>query len=195
MGPTSIGPRIRSVLAGDRDALAWIYDTFAPGLMRRLGQRFQNSLGLEAEDLLHDTFVYVLRPEARVLERFLDRPGVPTEASLSQFLWSAACGIASNRRRSLVRHPTTLLRDHQATTEARDEEPVLARDALERLARCLLRRGDRSYLYFQLRFRSGLTPAEVAATTGWSKRATYKLKQLLDAALVKCLEELGLRAT
>lgn len=185
--------QLSRALVGDAEAVGWLYDQFAPQLSRKLERRFGPVPGLESADLLHDTFVYLLADEGRVLKRFLERPTEATEAAFAQFVWSAACGIASNRRRSLARHPTDSLDARQRTLATDDGEgATAARDVLDRLARCLLRRGDRSYLYYQLRYRDGLTPTEVARVTGWSQRATYKLKQALDRAVDRCLEEMGL---
>lgn len=193
MGPRSIRAEIERILEGDREAIAWLYDAYAPRLLRRLGQRFGEGLGVDAGDLLHDTFVYLLNHHGRVLRRYRDTSEELTEASLGRFLWSCACGIASNRRRSVVRHPASDFDDHQEHPSAPQVEgPAIARDLLERLARCVWGQGDRAYLYFQLRYRGGLTPSEVAAATGWSQRSTYKQKQRLDRALELCLEKLGL---
>ncbi len=193
MGSRSIQPEIDRILEGDREAIAWLYDRFAPRLMRRLGQRFGESQGLDSGDLLHDTFVYLLNHQGRVLKRFSDTSKELSEAALGRFLWSCACGIASNRRRSVIRHPASDFDDEQEHPSVPQVEgPAIARDLLERLARCVWGRGERAYLYFQLRYRGGLTPAEVAAATGWSQRSTYKQKQRLDRALELCIEELGL---
>ena len=193
----SILAKISRIRAGDRAAVAWLYDTFAPRLLRRLRLRFSAIRGLDPEDLLQDTFIYVLSRDARVLERFHARHAgaVPEEQDLERFLWSAACGIASNRRRSIVRHPAASIDDDRALPpEPGGESPALARDALERLGACLVRSGDRLYLYFQLRYLDGHKPADIARIAGWSKKATYKLKQSLDAALEGCVEELELTA-
>ncbi len=192
--PESIPAPISRILAGDRAAVAWLYDTFAPRLLRRLGLRFGTIRGLDAEDLLQDTFIYVLSQDARVLERFRDRHAgaEPEKQDLEHCLGTAACGIASNRRRSIQRHPAAQLDDREHSPETGGESPALARDALERLGECLFRSGDRLRLYFQLRYLDGHKPAEIAHLTGWSMRATYKLKQALDAALEGCVEELEL---
>ncbi len=197
--PDSILAPVSRILTGDRAAIAWLYDTFAPRLLRRLALRFGAAGGLDSEDLLQDTFIYLLSHDGRALERFRARhtDGDPGEQDLEHFLWSAACGIASNRRRSLRRHPAASLGEREPAptpiaSAGGGENPALARDALERLGACLLRSGDRLHLYFQLRYLDGHKPAEIARITGWSKRATYKLKQSLDAALEGCVEELEL---
>ncbi len=193
MPEANVRTQIDQALVGDADAIGWLYDQFAPALLRKLERRFGAVPGLDPADLLHDTFVYLLGHDGRVLKRFLARSAEATRAAFAQFLWSAACGIASNRRRSQARHPTESLDARQRPlATGGDEEATTARDVLARLARCLLRRGDRSYLYYQLRYRDGLTPTEVARATGWSQRATYKLKQALDRAVDRCLEEMGL---
>ncbi len=192
--PDSILASISRILAGDRAAVAWLYDTFAPRLLRRLRLRFGAVRGLDSEDLLQDTFIYLLSHDGRPLERFRARhkDADPEKQELEHFLWSAACGIASNRRRSLRRRPAASLDDRQIASETGGENPALARDALERLGACLFRSGERLHLYFQLRYLDGHKPAEIAQLTGWSMRATYKLKQSLDTALEGCVEELEL---
>ena len=191
--PESILEEISKIRTGDRDAVAWLYDTFAPRLLRRLGARFGSMRGLDRDDLLQDTFVYLLGKNGRVLDRFVDRSvdDGATPESLERFLWSAACGIASNRRRSLLRHPKAEI-DKVTLQIPGGEPPAVAKDALERLADCLRRGGDRAHLYFQLRYLDGHKPSEIAEITGWSKRSTYKLKQTLDEALERCVEELEL---
>ena len=191
----SVSSKVEGILSGDPEARAWIFDHFAPRLLRKLGQRFGAQRGLDREDLLQDTFLYLFAHLGRALRRFLDQAqGEPDEVALDHFLWNAACGIASNRRRSLLRHPTATLDDRDVSPvlgeEGRSEGRTLARDVLERLARCLLADGRRLVLYFQLRYRDGLKPAEIARATGWSRRATYKLKQSLDLALDLCLKKL-----
>ncbi len=199
--PESILAAISRILSGDRVAVAWLYDTFAPRLLRRLGLRFAGIPGVDPEDLLQDTFLYALKQEGQVLERFRrgHSRGEPQEQDLEHFLWSAACGIASNRRRSLLRHPATEIDSQtfqdQVMLSQRDDGPALARDALERLAACLSKSGDRLELYFQLRYRDGHKPAEIAHLTGWTQKATYKLKQALDTALDSCIEVLELTAS
>lgn len=194
--PESIPAAIAKVLAGDRGAVAWLYDTFAPGLLRRLGARFGSLRGLDGDDLLQDTFLYLLGHDGRALERFLERSAgnEVTAEDLARFLWSAACGIVSNRRRSLRRHPEAAFDEAWQLPAAGGESRSIARDVLERLAACLSRNGDRTYLYYQLRYLDGYSPAEIAAIAGWSRRATYKLKQALDEALDRCLEALELDA-
>lgn len=193
--PESVQGEISSILAGDREAAAWLFDTFSPRLLRRLGQRFGSIRGLDREDLLQDTFLHLLAENGRVLARFLARTeGEDASAeALEQFLWSTACGIASNRRRSVLRHPTASMAGHEEFFPFRGEEGrSLARDALERLANCILQINTRLCLYFQLRFLEGLKPSEIAQATGWSRKATYKLKKHLEGALETCLTALGI---
>ena len=191
----SVRPQILRVLEGESEALAWLYDSFAPLLLRRLTARFGGVPHLDPEDLLQDTYLYVLGRECRALRRFLARtpPESHGRTALEQFLWSAACGLASNRMRSLLRRPTVPLGERgDLVPEPGGEGHTVARNALERLGDCLARRGERFYLYFQLRYLDGLKPAEITYTTGWSRKKTYKLKQELDQALDRCLAQLGL---
>ncbi len=187
--------QVERAAQGESAAIGWFYQRFAPPLLRRLGARFAYLQAHDPEDLLHDTFLYVLSRENLVLRRFLDQtpPDASTEAALERFLWSAACGVTSNRLRSARHHPSDQL-DAQRQLDAirSGEGQVLARDTLERLQSCLAERGQAHYLYFQLRYLDGLTPAEIVRATGWSRKKTYKLKQTLDEALKRCIERLEL---
>ena len=78
-------------------------------------------------------------------------------------------------------------------TDGREEQQAIDRDLVEQLDACLKQRGGtRTYLYYKLRFRDGLTPEEVALVTGWSRKATYKLRQSLEEVVQKCAAALGL---
>lgn len=89
--------------AGDRDTIAWLYDTLAPGLYRRLLRRYGYPGGPDAADVLQETFLLCLRDEARLLRGTLaGRPaGSPALPPLRQYLWDLACGVAANARRSV----------------------------------------------------------------------------------------------
>ena len=187
--------RLRGAIAGDRSAVAWLYDTFADRLYRRLRGRYGHAV--DASDLLQDAFVFYLQHDARVLRRFLDT--VPaaerTPPRLERHLWDLACGLASNRRRSRQRGVEVVPLDPEQRSAAPGaERATLDRDLLRRLLACLERAGSRIFLYFQLRFEDGLSPSQIADATGWSRKATYKLRQTLDRAVTVCREELGLDA-
>lgn len=190
------GETLHRVLAGDRAAAAWLYDSFAERLFRRLRQRYGYLGEPELEDLLQETFLLVLRNQRRVLAAFLDRrPERPIESGeIERFLWDEACGLASNRRRSAAVRKVVPLADYEASAPARGESEsrALDRDLLLRLAACLRQSGARLFLYYKLRFRDGLTPDEIATVTGWSLKATYKLRQDLNQAVLHCAERLGL---
>src|SRR4051794_20168042 len=53
---------VRAIADGDREALAGLYDRYAPGLMA-VGQRILGDRR-EAEDVLHDVFLEVWRAAA-----------------------------------------------------------------------------------------------------------------------------------
>ena len=181
------------VLAGHAAAIGTLYDLFAPRLLRRLRHRFGAHPGLDPEDLLQDTFVYLLGRDGEVLHRFVERHAEPSPADLERFLWSAACGIVSNRKRSVIRHPSSQIEEERELGSYRGEETfTLARDALSRLANCLRDSGEKFFLYFQMRYVDGFEPAEIAQATGWSMKKTYKLKQALDQAVERCAQVLGL---
>ncbi len=184
-----------SLVAGERAGSAWLYDTFAAKLFRRLRQRYAYPGGIEAEDLLHDAFVFYFQHDYRVLRSFLDRVPRPqqTLARLERHLWDLACGIAANRRRSSKSSPLLDIEPRDQPSPAPGAERSLVnRDRLVRLDTCLEGKGERLYLYYKLRFRDGLAPEEIAHATGWSRKSTYKLKQTLNRAVEECAEQLQL---
>ena len=190
-----VARRVRRVIAGDAESRAWLYDRFSTRLYRRLRSRYGNGHGLDAEELLQDTFLWAFQHDARVLMGFLERvpAGEQTETRLENHLWGLACGIASNRRRSLRRHPTLPWPDAEPEGDAEDpERSNVQRDMLARLSACLKRSRSRVYLYYKLRFIDGLTPEEISSVTGWSRKATYKLKLSLNAAVEQCAKRLGI---
>jgi len=176
---------------GDPDATASLYDSLSPRLAHRLARRYPD-LSLEIEDLVHDTFILFLRPEGDLIQGFLDRCS-PTRGALERRLWDLACGLASNRRRFARRRKVVPLDDRDRKDPVPTAETaIIDRDQLERLDRCLREANPRVYLYFKLRYRDGLTPEEIAQSTGWSRKATYKLKQTLNSEVQTCAEALGL---
>jgi len=188
--------RLRLVLAGDVAAAAWLYDTFAPRLYRRLRRRYGYPGGLDADDLLHDAFVYFFQRSGAALRRIVDRsaPGELTPEGLERRLWDLACGIAANRRRAAARRRGTALTERVILASApQGERQAVSRDLLQRLDACLRGSRPKVYLYFKLRYWDGLLPNEIAAATGWSPQATYKLKEDLNAALAECAACLGIR--
>ena len=188
--------QLRSVLAGDRGAAAWLFDTFADVLFRRLRHRYGYPGGLDADDLVQDTFVLLFQNDQRVLRRFIERfaPGAPEPADFERYLWDLACGVASNRRRSAVRRKVVPLfeRERDLVDPSTAEHAAIERDTLRQLEDCLRGRNQRVYLYHCLRYRDGLMPSEIVKVTGWSQKATYKLKQALTEAVRVCAERLGL---
>lgn len=183
--------KLELVVEGDPEATAWLYDTFAPRLARRLGSRYPD-LATELEDLVHDVFVLFLRPEGELVRSFLDRYEA-TRSALERRLWDLGCGLASNRRRSSRRRRVVHLDDRDRTDPVPDaENRVVDRDRLRQLDACLQKANPRVYLYFKLRYRDGLSPEEISRATGWSRKATYKLKQALNEEVKTCAEALGL---
>jgi DNA-directed RNA polymerase specialized sigma24 family protein len=182
--------------SGDREAVAWLYDHAAPDLYRRLSRRYGYPGGPDAADLLQDTFLLCLRDEARLLRGFLaDQPaGAPALTSLQRYLWDLACGVAANARRSVWSRRVQPMPETPLADPAEVERSAVTRQALQRIDGCLKQQGERTYLYFKLRYVDGLAPEEISAGTGWSKKATYKLRQSLNEAVERCLERLGLRA-
>ncbi|MEM9592939.1 MAG: hypothetical protein AAGD06_01660 [Acidobacteriota bacterium] len=192
--------RLTSLVAGDRSAAEWLYDTFAPGLHRRIRGRYGGFPGVDADDLLQDAFVFYFQRDAKVLRDFLERvePHRRTQGRLERHLWDLACGLAANRRRAAaVRKDTRSLTDDGETApevavDDGSEDRLLDRDQLKRLDRCLVGRGRRLAIYYRLRFWDGYGPAEISEMTGWSMKATYKLRQALGEAVGACLRLLGL---
>ena len=93
---------IERLLAGDRAAAAWLYDTFSADLFRRLRQRYAYAGGPDAEDLLQEAYAFYFQRDGKVLRDFLERvsPGAGAREALERHLWDLACGVASNHRRS-----------------------------------------------------------------------------------------------
>ena len=188
-----VSDQLRRLVSGEESAAAWLYDTFATSLFRRLRWRYAR---LEPEDLVHDLFVSVFRDDARLMAEFLERSSAPiTRASLERRLWDLACGLATNRLRAHGQSRTFQLAEDFDETDSQPgaERQVASRDHLSRLAACVEKASARVYLYFTLRFRDGLAPEEIVRVTGWSKKATYKLKQRLNDAVAACAEQLGWR--
>lgn len=185
---------MRRVLGGERQARAWLYDTFAPRLYRRLRQRYGQPYELDAEELLQDAFVYFLQDDCRVLQRFLDRYPEGGRAELARYLWDQACGVASNQLRNRRTRRAALRSAQSAKPVHQDPEARrIDRDTIRRLEACLRGRRERLFLYYKLRFVDGLTPDEIARVTGWSRRVTYRLRQQLNEAIEQCAEDLGVR--
>lgn len=189
-----LAERLRAAIAGDSAAVAWLWDTFAGRLYRRLKRRYGGPGGLEIDDLLQDAFVFYLQHDARLLRRFLERAedGEPSAEGLERYLWDLACGLASNRRRSRRRGEPEPLPPEPVSPSPGAEHSLIERDRLRRMLECLEKSGSRLFLYFELRFEEGLTPREIAQATGWSMKATYKLRQALDQAVADCGRALGL---
>lgn len=189
--------QLQRIVAGDREAAGWLYDTFSPGLFRRLSRRYGHLEGLEPDDLLHDAFVFFFQRQAKVLRDLTERVRRDelTPERLERHLWDLACGVASNRRRTAAVHghrslETAAPHEHEPSDDTQEPQ-LLSRDAVSRIDRCLARQGGRLYLYYKLRFWDGYTPMEISAITGWSPRTTYQLRQDLNEAVRRCAEFLG----
>lgn len=188
-----ITAHLEGVVAGDQAAGAWLYDAFADRLFRRLRQRYGYLGEAGVEDILQDAYLLVLRNDARLLRRFLEQ--VPaagqTAARLERFLWDQACGLASNQRRSASHRKVVPLTTIHPNQQPDAEREVAERDWLARLELCLSKGRARVFLYYKLRYRDGLSPEQISTATGWSRKATYKLKEALNAALGGCVERLA----
>ena len=190
--PAEVRQQLARLLDGESRGAAWLYDTFATRLFRRLRRRYGYPGGLDSDDLLHDAFVFYFQNHGKVLRDFTERVPEPeqTVERLERHLWDLACGVASNAKRFAARRETERLDPRFA--RGSDEEQALLRDQLRRLDLCLERRGTRLYLYYKLRFQDGRDPREIAVLTGWSMKATYKLRQKLDEAVRDCADQIGL---
>lgn len=194
--PSEIAQQLAALLAGDQQAAAWLYDSFAPRLYRRLRQRYAYPGGPDADDLLQEAYLFYFQHDGRVLRRYLERTPEErcTAASLEAYLWDLACGLASNHRRKLaVRKKVVPLPEAwEIPADPAAETGAVSRDLLERLEACLKEGRERVFLYFSLRYQDGLSPRQIAEACGWSRKAAYKLKQALDEAVTECARQLGL---
>lgn len=192
---TTLKSRIEGVVGGNRASSAWLYDNFSSLLFRRLRARY-TPLGLDAEELLHDAYVFYLQHDARVLrnllERFESKQIEATESAVQKYLWDLACGVASNKLRSQKRAVVVPLNNDVLQTSDDTIQTNLTQDILRQLDDCLGSKNARMYLYFKLRFVDGLRPEEISQATGWSRKATYKLKQVFNEALKECAARLGI---
>lgn len=187
---------LRRVVKGDPSAMAWLFDEFSSRLYRRLRARYEYAGGIEADDLLQDAFVFYLQNDCKVLRDFLER--VPERQQiperLERHLWDLACGLASNRRRSLKRRKDEPLPDDRWLDDpsATPDEQAMGKEEMNLLDACLEGSGEKVYLYYKLRYWEGLSPSEVAELTGWSMKSTYRQRQHLNTALEECAKSLGL---
>ena len=194
---TDIAARIEGIASGDPVDRAWLYDTFAPVLERRIRGRYGGDPNLDPQGLLHDLFVWCFRDDAAVLQLFLQRnPGaLQSESRLRGYLWGLISGLVSNHRRSSRRAPELSSLDqapmpHPAPGDP--EQQQAERDAALRLLDCVQGAGSRLYAYLALRFVEGLTPDEIAQVMGWEKSRTYGMRASLNNAVKRCVEKLGL---
>ncbi|MEM1178111.1 MAG: hypothetical protein AAGM22_07200 [Acidobacteriota bacterium] len=186
--------RIQRIAGGDASASTWFYDTFAATLHRRLLQRYRFFSEEQVEDLVHDTFVLFLRRGAQVLKQFAERDSEAlSERTLERYLWDRACGLAVNRRRSAGHTKVVSIEPWDQGKGASEESAAISRDALAKLDRCLRGAATQVYLYYKLRYWDGLSPNEISRTTGWPQKKTYRTRQELNSAVVRCLRRLGLK--
>jgi DNA-directed RNA polymerase specialized sigma24 family protein len=153
------------------------------------------SHGYDPEDLLHEAFVFFFQHDARALASLLEkqRQAPLREEEIERLLWDLACGLVANIRRARRRNPTESLDPARLSGDMPDpQRAALSRDLLGQLADCIHGQGARIFLYSRLRFVDGLKPEEISATTGWSMKATYKLKSALNEALAHCASRLGI---
>lgn len=194
--PQDVADRLRRLISGDSGAAAWLYDTFAPRLYRRLRGRYGRLPGIDPEDLLQSAFLFYLQNDCRVLRAFLEQqsPAEVTADALMRRLWDLACGLASNQRRSARGRPPLTGLDEAAADDGGPtiERRLAERQTLSRLSACLARRGGRLFLYFCWRYGDGLTPREIVDVAGWSQRETYRLREALNRALAACAASLGI---
>ncbi|MEM7247444.1 MAG: hypothetical protein AAF533_19065 [Acidobacteriota bacterium] len=185
-----LSERLRALLDRDAASRAWLYDSFAGPLFRRLRRRYGAHPAVDVEEVLHDLFVQLYERDDGLLRRFLDQTPAheQTPERLETALWDAACGIASNQRR---RFKTRRLEALEAPDELRDDldaEQVLSdRDLLAKLDACAREHGDTLYLYLKLRFADGHAPREIATLTGWPIEQVYRLRDELRPVIEGCV--------
>src|SRR5262249_14699193 len=192
--PESLEARLRRVVAGADDAKMWLYDAYAGRLFRKLAARY-GMHGYNPEDLLHDAFVFYFQHDCRVIAAFLERNSDRpiTEELVERYLWDLAGGVVANERRARRKDSLRALETSGIASETPGpERAALSRDLLAQLADCIQEHGRRVFLYSRMRYVDGLEPEEIATVTGWSTKATYKLKTKLNETLARCAERLGL---
>ena len=183
------------VIAGEPEAGAWLYDTFAPRLYRLLYQRYGPDGVFDPDDLVQDAFIFFLQNQGKVLRDFLDQypESDHTESGLLRRLWELTRGVVANKRRYLKTHGFSSFPEllDVASTENLEQDAI-RRELIIRLDACLKKKKTRIYLYYKLRYHDGLTPQEIVQVTGWSQKAVYKLKDHLNEAVRHCAQKMGL---
>jgi RNA polymerase sigma-70 factor (ECF subfamily) len=170
---------VRGAARGDAQALAGLYDRYAP-LMLAVGQRILGN-AREAEDLLHDVFLEVWRHAGDY-----DRG----RGSVRAWLLMRMRSRALDRKRAQNRSRVVLFEDGQIPeSQAGGDDPSLAPDhAVVRKALAALPEDQRMVL--ELGYFEGLTSSEIAAKIeipiGTVKsRVARGLAQLREAVIGK----------
>ncbi|MFN7967124.1 MAG: sigma-70 family RNA polymerase sigma factor [Acidobacteriota bacterium] len=191
----NIPEQLKRIAAGDSAAKAWLYDTYASGLLRKLEARY-GAYELDARDLLQDAYLSFFQHDGRALSRFLDRHSAEQQTldQLRIYLWDIACGVASNRLRDRrTRRRYLPEADHDLSFEAAEDSPereFVRRDQMRRFIDCVAESGEQARLYFALRFVDGLTADEIAQVTGWPLPQVYRLRAKLGTAAEECANRL-----
>lgn len=191
----TVEQRLRRIIAGDREAALWLYDTFAPRLFRRLDRRYARPAGLDPNDLLRDAFVFFLQNDARVLATFLRRHAgrEHSAAVLERYLWAQACSVVQVHPRLRSSRETTPISElEEAPGSPAPGHDLLSAAQRQRLDRCLHYADAQLYLDYKLRYSDGLSGEQAAKVAGWSVEEAAARHEALRATALRCVERLGI---
>jgi RNA polymerase sigma-70 factor (ECF subfamily) len=177
MMPTELDPTIRCAQQGDEQAVAQLYQTYAPMIFRYIAYRVPTEV--DAEDLTAEVFLKMV--EGLPAYRFT---GAPFEAWLYRI---AAARVVDFRRRQ-ARRPQTELADTLADSEPLPEEQLQQRHEVDTLRAALDKLGDEQQTILLLRFLEGKSHREVAVILGKSEAA---VKTAQHRALTRLAALLG----
>ena len=168
---------IAQAKAGDAEAIAWLYERYAPMMRRYILTRIGDPL--LAEDICGDVFVKMIES----LGRYEDR-GWPFSAWLYRIAYARTMDIIrqGRRRRSVP------LEESMPSRETSIDEAVLSRVAYDDLQNHMNVLTSDQRIVIRLRFDEDQSLAEVAQSLG---RSIGSVKALQHRGLSRLAEELG----
>ncbi len=174
---THVAGIIAQAKVGDHEAIAWLYERYAPLIRRYIAIRIGDPI--LAEDICSDVFVKMIES----LDRYEDR-GWPFSAWLYRIAYARTIDIIrqSRRRRSVP------LEESMPSLETSLDEAVLARIAYYDLKNHMAVLTSDQRIVIHLRFDEDQSLAEVAQSLG---RSIGSVKALQHRGLTRLAEELG----